>query len=33
MPIHEMIYLSAIISAFIIFAVVLGWAEVRTRHN
>jgi hypothetical protein len=32
MPIQEIAYLSSVVLAFIIFAAVLGWAELRTRH-
>jgi hypothetical protein len=33
MPIQEIIYLSAVVAAFIVFAGVLTWAELRTRHH
>ena len=32
MPIRDIVYLGAIVVAFVIFGAVLGWAEMRTRH-
>ena len=32
MPIGDIVYLSAIVVAFVIFSAVLGWAEMRTRQ-
>ena len=32
MPIGDIVYLSAILVAFVTFTAVLGWAEMRTRH-
>ena len=32
MPIADIVYLSAILVAFVTFGTVLGWAEMRTRQ-
>jgi hypothetical protein len=32
MPTGEIVYLSAIVVAFVIFGAVLGWADIRTRR-
>ena len=32
MPIGDIVYLGAIVVAFVIFGAVLGWAEMRTRQ-